>query len=264
MAVVRPLLRENTRRLRRPPSVRTKSIALFGIFVALLLSLSATEAFAQRHRGGRRVAFRFGQWYPYPYPVVGFPGPGFLRNQFASVRLQVTPRDGIVYVDGYAAGMVDDFDGVFQRLQLIPGHHEIVVYLRGYRTLRQNLYLTPGSSHTIKQTLMPLAPGDSDEPQPVPLVPPNQTPGAVLQPGLPPQQQAARFGMLSLRVQPMDANILIDGESWRGPQSQERLTVQLSEGTHHVRIERVGFQTFAVDVDVRAGETTSLNVSLTN
>jgi hypothetical protein len=29
-----------------------------------------------------------------------------------------------------------------------------------------------------------------------------------------------------------------------------------------VRIEKPGFQTFAVDVDVRAGETVSFNVSL--
>ena len=38
--------------------------------------------------------------------------------------------------------------------------------------------------------------------------------------------------------------------------------IQLAEGAHRVRIEKPGFQTFAVDVDVRAGETTSFNVSL--
>ena len=35
------------------------------------------------------------------------------------------PRDAAVYVDGYYAGIVDDFDGVFQRLTLEVGPHRI-------------------------------------------------------------------------------------------------------------------------------------------
>ena len=73
---------------------------------------------------------------------------------------------------------------------------------------------------------------------------------------------ATRAGTLALRVQPRDATVLVDGEPWRGPQTQDRLVIQLAEGTHRVRIEKPGFQPFAVDVDVRAGETTSFNVSL--
>ena len=34
-----------------------------------------------------------------------------------SLRLKVKPREASVYVDGYFAGRVDDFDGMFQRLQ---------------------------------------------------------------------------------------------------------------------------------------------------
>lgn len=255
----------------------------------LFLTLTVVPAHAQRHRGRGPIIvrspllfssyydpfFAFGQpgapnvatalgweWYPYPYPVFGIPpGPGFFgRDPFSSVRLQVTPREGLVYVDGYAAGMVDDFDGVFQRLQLIPGHHEIVVYLQGYRTFRQNLYLNPGSSHTIRHTLVPLAQGEAAEPQPVPLMPPAQARG------IPPWQSApsptSRFGNLTLRVQPVDASIVVDGEAWKGPQSQDRLVIQLAEGIHQLRVEKPGFQTFAVEIDIKAGETTSFNVSL--
>ena len=70
------------------------------------------------------------------------------------------------------------------------------------------------------------------------------------------------MGSLTLRVQPVDATVLVDGEPWRGPQAQDRLVIQLAEGPHRVRMEKPGFQSFAVDVDVRAGETTSFNVSL--
>jgi hypothetical protein len=252
------------------------------ICVSLLFGLSAVSAEAQRHHhGGFRgpaivhspllfryydpFYFGFAQWYPYPgpYPVFGFPPfPGvYPGGHIVNLRLQITPRDALVYVDGFAAGIVDDFDGVFQRLRLVPGHHEIVVYLRGYRTLRQALYFNPGSTHTIKQTLVPLAPGENEEPQPVPrAIPQMPAPG-----GGPPAQAPAdssRAGTLTLRIQPIDANVYIDGEPWRAPQGQDRLVVQLTEGQHRVRVDKPGLQPFTTEVDVRAGETTSLNVSL--
>jgi hypothetical protein len=90
-------------------------------------------------------------------------------------------------------------------------------------------------------------------------------PGMPVQPGTPEGTRApdqARRGTLALRVQPDDATVLVDGEPWRGPQTQDRLVIQLTEGAHRVRVEKPGFQPFTVDVDVRAGETTSFNVSL--
>ena len=63
-------------------------------------------------------------------------------------------------------------------------------------------------------------------------------------------------------MQPDDATVLVDGKPWRGPQTQDRLVIELAEGAHRVRIEKPGFHAFVVDVDVRAGETASFNVSL--
>jgi len=245
----------------------------------LLIASSAVPVFAQHGRHGRGgpvfvrspllfsgvyrpsyLGFGFDQWYPYPYPVFGLPGPGFfIGDHFSSIRIQVPQREALVYVDGFAAGIVDDFDGVFQRLQLVPGHHEIVVYLQGHRTLRQNLYLTPRSTHTIRHTLVPLAPGEAAELQPVPRVVPPMPGGPV---PFPPSADLQRSGTLALRVQPSDASIYIDGELWRGPQGQDRLVIHLVEGSHRVRVDKPGFQSFDVQIDVRAGETTSFNVSL--
>lgn len=212
-------------------------------------------------------AGRRSQWYPYPHPVFGFP-PGIYHGDGAvSLRLQVRPREAQVFVDGYAAGVVDDYDGVFQRLRLVPGPHEIVIYHPGLRTLRQNIYYTPGSTHTIRHTLDALLPGETPEPQPQPQ--PRVLP---VYPGIPGQAGAAPavanarapgvVGTLALRVQPGDATVFVDGEPWRAPQTQDRLVIQLAPGLHRVRVEKPGFQTFAVDVDVRAGETASFNVSL--
>ena len=199
------------------------------------------------------------QWFPYPGTVIG---GIFQDHRVATLRTRVTPRDAQVFVDGYSAGPVDDFDGVFQRLQLIPGQHEITIYLSGYRTYRERLYLNPGASHDIRHTLAPLAAGEPEEPAPLPRV--------VLPPGLaggpggiaPPVTRSDRYGMLALRVQPADARILVDGEEWRSSPPQDRLSLQLGEGRHHLQIQKPGFQDFSGDVDVRAGETSALNVSL--
>jgi hypothetical protein len=77
-----------------------------------------------------------------------------------------------------------------------------------------------------------------------------------------PQQMPERFGALSIRVQPADAEILIDGESWDSPAEQARLTVQLAPGRHHVDVRKPGFVTYSEDVLIRAGATLTLNVSL--
>ncbi len=256
--------------------MRHKYLLIFAC-AALFFTLSAGSGEAQRrHRGGHPIIVRspllfgayyspyytrLGQWYPFPYPVFGFPPPPGLYpgDHLSTLRFQVPQREAIVYVDGYAAGRVDDYDGVFQRLQVVPGHHEIAVYLQGHRTFRQNLYLNPRSTQTIRHTLEPLGPGEAEEPPPVPRAMP-PAPGFPA-PGMP-GAEAARLGVLSMRVQPGDATVHIDGEPWRGPQGQDRLVVQLPEGSHRVRVEKPGYQSFSVDIDVRAGETTSFNVSL--
>jgi hypothetical protein len=212
--------------------------------------------------------------YPYP-PPFGYP----VRYDIgSSLRIIATPREAEVYVDGYYAGVVDDFDGFFQRLHLPPGAHEIALYHDGYRSVHQKVYLTPRSSHTFHYTLVPLSAGESNEPRPVTPAPPPgpQQPGAPYPPQYPPQRtpprvppgppsqpgEPSRVGTLSIRVQPSNTEIRVDGERWRGPEGDERLIVQLSEGTHRVEVQKDGYQKFAADVPIRRGETTPLNVSL--
>jgi PEGA domain len=217
------------------------------------------------------------QWgpYQYPYPPYGFRYSG-LDNMTASVRLQVAPRDAQVFVDGYAAGIVDDFDGVLQRLRLRPGGHEITVFLEGYETVREALYLAPGADRKLTFTLNRLREGEQSEPPPPPAQVeepgPDQTGLAPAGPRSPvpatrnepptPRQAPDRFGTLSIRVQPGDAEIVIDGERWAAPVGQDRIAIQLAEGRHHVEVRREGFSQYAEDVLIRRGATFTLNVSL--
>jgi hypothetical protein len=190
----------------------------------------------------------------------------------------VTPKEAQVYLDGYFAGIVDDFDGTFQRLRVRPGGHELVLHLKGYHSLKQNLYVGARQENTIKGQLVPLAAGEVDEPPPQPQPQPEEVPGRPVAPPsaaepwrptaqTPPDDrsidQGQAFGSLVFRVQPTAAEVLIDGERWQGPvEASERLIVQVSEGSHRIEIRKDGFAPFTTTVQVRRGETMPLNVSL--
>jgi hypothetical protein len=189
------------------------------------------------------------------------------------VRLQVKPRHTAVYVDGFYAGIVDEFDGVFQRLPLPPGGHEFVLYLDGYRTARYSLYSRPGSTLDLHHQMLVLPPGVASEPPPfAPSVPPPpqgsfRSPRTVppdSMPQSPPSAviaQVSGFGTLDLHVQPPTAELTIDGQRWL-TSDEGHFVVQVPAGPHHVEVARDGYRRFAIDVAVRDGETAPLNVSL--
>lgn len=214
-------------------------------------------------------------------------GGGFYNG--ASLRLQVTPKSAEVYIDGYYAGTVDQYDGAFQRLRVEAGEHEIAVYADGFRTLRQRLYVQPLATVNVKQPLQPLQSGEAQEARPTPSattvgvapttrarripqsarppvqVQPQDVPGAEPVPAPAPSspQENATFGVLSVLVQPGGADVVIDGERWEGPDGDERLLVQLTPGTHQIEVRRAGYRTFTRTIDVRRGATETLNISLT-
>jgi hypothetical protein len=205
--------------------------------------------------------------YPYWYSPV--------YDQHAEVRVRVTPKNAAVYVDGFYAGIVDDFDGVFQGLPLPPGGHSIVLYLEGYGTAHHNVYLRPASTFELRNTLERLPAGATSEPPPLaPPVPPPPE-GSFRTPRTPPRAslpqrteaagatppQAVGFGTLDLRVQPMSADVRIDGQRWVSS-DEGYLFVQVPAGMHRVEVSKPGYRRFATEIEVRDGETMPLNVSL--
>ena len=211
----------------------------------------------------------------YPFPPYGYRG----IHPDASVHIDVTPNDAEVYVDGYYAGVVDDFDGILQRLHVEPGQHEITIYRDGYRTIHQRVYLTRDRTFKIKQAMEKLPAGEAVEPRPTPaplpagvqpplplprggrpsprpLPPPTPQAGGNAAPGEP-----AGTGRLTIQLQPADASVVIDGQPWTPSPGQE-VVVDLSEGRHVVQVRKPGYVGYLTEVEVRRGETTALNVSL--
>jgi hypothetical protein len=172
----------------------------------------------------------------------------------SSIRLAVKPREAEVFVDGRPAGFVDDYDGLLQRLRVRPGEHEIALHLDGYRTVRQKVSLRFNEDRKIKLEMEKLAPGEAQEPRPTPtdFAPAAGSPAA----------DPRTVGTVVVRVQPVDAEIFVDGERWMTPEGQDRLVVQLPEGRHRIEVRKAGFAPFAGDVDVPRGETITVNDSL--
>jgi len=208
--------------------------------------------------------------YWYPYAQVGYGYGGF---DGTSLRVQVTPRDTEVFIDNYYAGTVDNFDGLFQRLHVEPGAHDITLWREGYQTVRQRIYIQPTGTFRLRYSMVPLRAGETAEPRPA-QPPPGGTPspqgaypppqGAYPAPQgpYPPPGNRAESASLSIRVQPENAEVFIDGERWQGAAGDQRLVVQVAPGVHHVEARREGYRTYQSDITVRPGETSSVNISL--
>jgi PEGA domain-containing protein len=251
------------------------------VLCAAVLALSPAAARAQHHGHFHVVAapvyfgygygFGYGYYNPfwwgyggfYPY---GWYAPYYRPTNFelglGSARLQMKPRDAEVYVDGYIAGLVDDFDGMFQRLDVPAGQHEVVVYRDGYRTFTEKVLFRPGGTVNIKSDLQPLAPGESSGPRPeAPETRQRPAPRAGEPAGDEPREPT-EFGSLAVRIQPADATLLVDGEEWTASEGTAPIVLELREGSHAIEIRKEGFATFRRTVRIRAGETLPLNVSL--
>jgi len=71
-------------------------------------------------------------------------------NDDGALRLKIKPRNAEVYVDGYYVGIVDDFDGLFQRLHIESGAHRIEVRAPGYEPLVFEVKITPEHTTTYQ------------------------------------------------------------------------------------------------------------------
>jgi len=238
--------------------------------------------------------------------VPGYPYGYRYAQPDAAVKFDVKPKEAAVYVDGYYAGLVDDYDGAFQRLRTAPGGHEITLFLEGYRTYSEKVYLAADNTFKMKHRLEKLAGGDVAERPPAPAPQPQYQPGPNDEgpqtrgpirrgqgrpfppyppngprnapyppdggPGNPPPpgpgaqdggpRDSNSRGTLALTLQPADAEILVDGNPWQHDPATDRLTIDLSEGRHNIQIRKAGFVGYLTDVQIRRGDTTTLEVRL--
>jgi hypothetical protein len=209
----------------------------------------------------------YGGYYGYPW---GWGGGGtvyhYVQRESGSVRVLVDPSEARVYVDGYYAGTVDDFDGLFQRLNVSPGRHEIALKLEGYKTHRVKVYVAPESTVKLHYD-MQKGQGESFED-----LSKDARESEIRREREQEQrwnedeeraeqdETAAVGGRLELSVRPDDASVYVDG-AFRGS-AREASSLKLAPGRHRIEIVRPGFRTLEREVDVVPGKTTDLTVEL--
>jgi hypothetical protein len=236
---------------------------------------------------------RYGGYYGGYYgPAYGY-GPGYHRGYYersGSVRVIVEPNEAKVYVDNYYAGTADDFDGLFQRLNLTPGRHDLALKLEGYETHKVKLYVP--LDHTIKiKHKMVRGPedrvsessvgdpadearyarraDDDDERYDDDRYDDRDAPRDRYEPQDRAEPRERRDdswpagrerGTLRLDVSPADASIYVDG-MFRGTGDDLR-RLSLPAGRHRLEVVRPGYRTLERDVEVQAGETEEVDVEL--
>ena len=214
--------------------------------------------------------------WDYPYGGGGYYGGyqggggyyGGYRDRYryretGSIRTLVDPERTTVLVDGYYAGTVDDFDGMFQRLYVAPGRHDITFKLEGYRTHRVRVYVT--EDHTVKirhdmqkgsgeDTLEDLTEGREDPPYRM------SDDGRGEDRTFDERRDSRDAGTLRLEVRPDDASIYVDGEFFGS--ARRAGSMPLAPGRHRIEVVRPGFRTVEREVEIQPGRTESLAIDL--
>jgi len=109
-------------------------------------------------------AFGIGYFYYDPYvwaPTWYYNGYNYgYGNGYpvGEIRLQVRPRDAEVYIDGYYAGLVEDFDGTFQALRLEEGTYHVEIVAPGFETIQLDVRIQGGRTITYRADMFVLRP----------------------------------------------------------------------------------------------------------
>jgi hypothetical protein len=113
---------------------------------------------------------RYGMWYD-PYAYFGDPyvsGGGSVsvggsaystspfsegKQTFGSLRIKANVSEAKVYVDGALAGLVNEFDGLTDHLELETGKHTVELRAEGYATVSKDITVSDGKTKTVRLAL---------------------------------------------------------------------------------------------------------------
>ena len=219
--------------------------------------------------GYNDYGYSYGDYYGY-YPSSSYRSYRYRSGNIAQLRTLVEPAKARVYVDGYYAGIVDDFDGLLQRLNVSPGRHDITFKLGGYsshtfsiyanrdQTLKLRFDMAKGSGETrdsigeeydrrsdripdrdldldrdsARETADRSREVDADQADRRYVPPSSDTKG----------------GDVLLDIEPADASVYVDGEFYGKASQVTRL--ELPAGRHRIEIVRPGYRTEETEVEV--------------
>lgn len=202
--------------------------------------------------------------YPYGYPWVGaypYYGPpvyGEVYGAPAVVELDVTPGSAVVELDGEEVGFARDYSGAWDRLELPPGRHTIVLSAPGHKTLRIELDAKPGSFHRLG---FRLEEGEGTDPRSTAIGESRARRGPAMRQEI---ADAPGRAFLAIRVEPRDAAVYLDGKFVGSGGELARLhgALPVFAGSHRIEAVRPGYRSEVRDVTVEADGRLELDLAL--
>lgn len=117
-----------------------------------------------RYGATRWIWGRYGLWYdPWDYWLDPYwASSGYYRSEpsapkpkstIGSLRIKANPSSAKVYIDNALVGLVDEFDGLGDYLELEGGRHVLELRAEGYVTHTQDIEIKPGKTQTVRVSL---------------------------------------------------------------------------------------------------------------
>jgi hypothetical protein len=122
----------------------------YGYYRPRIITAIPWRPYHYRPRFSIGVFYGVGGHYEYGYTPSSYydPSPGRI---YGGVRIVDAPREAQVFADGYYVGIVDDFDGVFQHVNLEAGPHRIEIREPGVdQGIAFDVDVQPGRTITLR------------------------------------------------------------------------------------------------------------------
>jgi len=218
--------------------------------------------------------YYYGAWDgPRVYPRAG--------ERYGALDLDVSPERAEVWVDGQRIGVADEFDGFPSYLWLESGTYDVAFYLPGHKTLARQYTIYGGLVIDVEDRLEK---GEAVHPTELAAtthvnrderlrrdrerreradVDRQRAPSAL--PASPAALDArGEPGTLSLRVEPADASVYLDGRllGAAGDLARLRAGLIVDPGPHTLEVVRPGYESARQEFEVDAGEELQLEVDL--
>lgn len=165
--------------------------------------------------------------------------PVFAQNQIVgevhfSGATKVERNSG-VWIDGQYVGYLKELNGA-KKVMLLPGDHEVSVRQSGYTDFTQKIIVEPGQAQIVRVAMQ--------------------------------KDQAATWptvtSTLKLDVQPDRAAVFLDDAfvGHAGEFGGAFHSMALSPGTHRIKVELPGYQTFETEVNLLVGQKSEVKTDL--
>ena len=175
------------------------------------------------------------------------------RYAYGAVNCKVDPDKAVVYVNGQATGVADDFDGWPGYLKLKPGAYDLEFRLDGYETGRVKVTVVAGEIVKVRLMLKQLPPSVYREEK--------QVEENLEKPA---ENQPQEWGRLRLHASPENAACYMDGAMLATAQDLARLhsPLQIASGRHIISCYSPGHAEATREFEMKPGEFLELDVVL--